>query len=41
MKLLYDEKIRTGKPITWLVREAVVERYGKAGDYRCRAKSER
>lgn len=40
MKLLYEEKIRTGKPITWLVREAVVERYGKVDAQQCRAKSE-
>jgi len=41
MRLLYEEKVRTKKAISVLIREAVVERYGKAGDHRCRAKSER
>ncbi len=35
MRLLYQEKIRTGRSIAALVREAVVERYGKAGGQRC------
>ena len=24
MRLLYAEKVRTGKPITWLIRDAVI-----------------
>ena len=41
MKLLYAEKVRTGRPITTLILEAVVERYMKDGDQPCRVKSER
>lgn len=41
MKLLYDEKVRTGKPITWLIREAIVARYSTDVNPPCRTKTER
>ena len=41
MKVLYDEKIQTRKPITELIREAIIERYGRHGKQRCRVKTER
>ena len=41
MRLLYEEKIRTGRSIATLIRDAVVERYGKDGQERCRAQTER
>lgn len=31
MRLLYQEKVRTGKPISRLIREAIIERYVKDG----------
>ena len=41
MRLLYDERTRTRKAISVLIREAVVERYGKNGDQRCQTNVER